>query len=263
MADPELLVERQGPIATLILNRPGQRNALTISMLERLLHFLSTAAEDAALRVIVLRGAGRRAFSAGFDHSDLRKLRSQGILPSGPVDPFELALSALEACPLPTIAAIEGFAVGGGLTLAAACDIRVGGRSAKLGMPPARLGLLYSPSELRPFLALLGPGRTNLLFYTGRIFGAPEAYTFGLLDLLVSDDVLEEATTALAQEIAANSPLSIQGTKQAMRIMTRLRLEKDEALEINRLIQRVNTSKDLAEGLEAYASKRAPLFKGA
>lgn len=259
---PELIIERRGAIATVIFNRPAQRNALTLGMLAELQRFFSRAGEDAELRVIVLRGAGGKAFSSGSDFADLRRIQEQGVLPSGPDDPFEHALAALIACPLPVLALIQGYAVGGGCALAMACDLRVGGASARLGMPPARIGLLYSQNELQPFLDLLGPGRTKLLFYTGRLFEPQDALRMGLLDLLFPDDQVEAETYRLAEEIAANAPLSIRNTKRVLGLLTRRKLDDAERREIAALLEQTQRSADFQEGQRAVLEKRPPRFLG-
>ena len=261
-AEPDLLVDRAGPIATVTFNRPTVRNALSQAMLDGLQAFFGQAGDDADLRVVVLRGAGGRAFSAGSDFADLRAAQDRGIVPSTPDDPFELALAALSACPLPVIAMIEGFAVGGGCALAAACDIRLAGQSARLGMPPAKLGILYSQHELGPFLDLIGPGRTKLLFYSARLFEAERAFQLGLVDDVLPDDQLESATYALADEIARNAPLTVRNTKRVIRHLARRRLAPDELAEIEALVRATQASDDFQEGQRAVLEKRTPRFSG-
>jgi enoyl-CoA hydratase/carnithine racemase len=165
-------------------------------------------------------------------------------------------------CPLPVIALIQGFAVGGGCALATACDVRIAGQSARLGMPPARLGLLYSQNELRPFLDLIGPGRTKLLFFSGRLFPADAALRFGLVDEVVPDDEVESHAYALAEEIVANAPLTIRNTKRLIRHLTARPLGPAELSEIAELIRQTQTSQDFAEGQQAVLEKRPPRFEG-
>jgi enoyl-CoA hydratase/carnithine racemase len=262
MAEHELLVERRGRIATVTFNRPDQRNALSQGILDRLRRAFAELPADPELRVIVLRGAGGKAFSAGSDFADLRRAQDRGIMPSGPDDPFEHALAAVTDCPLPVIALIEGFAVGGGCALAAACDVRIAGQSARLGMPPARLGILYSQHELAPFLDLLGPGRTKLLFFSARLFDAPAALRFGLLDEVKPDDEVEAYAYALAEEIAANAPLTIRNTKRIIRHLTRRPLDADKLAEIEALLRQTQASEDFQEGQRAVLERRQPEFRG-
>jgi enoyl-CoA hydratase len=262
VSESELLIERQGPIASLTFNRPAQRNALTLGMLEGLKRFFDAAATQSELRAVILRGAGGQAFSSGSDFAELSRALERGILPSAPDDPFEHALAALVDCPLPVVAGIQGFAVGGGCALAAGCDIRIAGESARLGMPPAKLGLLYSDRELRPFLDLIGPGRTKLLFFSGRLFSAADALRFGLVDEVVADDQVDGYAYRLADEIAANAPLTIRNTKRILRHLTRRSLSEAEQAEIAQLLRETQTSADFDEGQRAVLEKRKPRFKG-
>ncbi len=262
MVDEELLVERRERIATVVFNRPEQRNALTTGMLAALRAALRALAADGRTRVVLLRGAGERAFSSGYDFAALQELQAQGVPLSTPEDPFEQTLAALRACPLPTIALIRGFAIGGGCALAAACDLRVAGEGARLGMPPAKLGLAYSEAGLRPFLELLGPARTKYLFYSGRLLRAEEAYALGLVDLVASDDGAEAAALALAEEIAANAPLSIRATKTAIGALLEAPLSHSARYDVASAVQRAVASADFQEGQRAFQEKRAPRFTG-
>lgn len=257
-----LLLEARGSIRTVTLNRPEQRNALPPDDWLRLRDLLGEIAVDAAARVIVLRGAGGRAFSSGYDIGALETLAARGVVLGTPDDPFEAALAAVVSHPLPIIAMLDGYAIGGGCTLAAGCDLRIAGTSARLGMPPAKLGLLYSATELQPFVDLIGPARTKWLFFSGRVIGAERALEIGLVDEVVPDDAVEVHTYALAEEIAANAPLSVQGTKRILREMRGVAVPAESAARIAAEIQRVNTSADLAEGVRAFQEKRPPAWRG-
>ena len=262
MSEPELLVERQGPIASVTFNRPAQRNALSQAMLDGLREAFGGLAAEPELRVVVLCGAGGKAFSSGSDFADLRRAQERGILPSGPDDPFEHALAAVADCPLPVLALIQGYAVGGGCALATACDVRIAGRSARLGMPPARLGILYSQNELQPFLDLIGPARTKLLFFSARLFSAEAALAFGLVDEVLPDEEVVASTYALAEEVAANAPLTVRNTKRVIRYLTRRPLGDAERAEIGALLRQTQGSEDFQEGQRAVLEKRRPRFQG-
>jgi enoyl-CoA hydratase len=257
-----LLLDAQGPIRTITINRPAQRNALPPAEWLHLRDLLTEIAGDRSARVIVVRGAGGRAFSSGYDVGALHELAAQGIVLSTPGDPFEIALAAVVEHPLPTIAMVAGYAVGGGCTLAAGCDVRIVGASSRFGMPPAKLGLVYSATELRPFVDLIGPARTKWMFFSGRLIDAERALQIGLVDEVLADEDLEASTYALAEEIAANAPLSVQGTKRIVREMRGAAAPADAAERIAAEIQRVNRSADLAEGMRAFQEKRRPEFRG-
>ncbi len=263
MSDSDaLLLEARGSIRTITINRPDQRNSLPPAEWLRLAAIMHEIAADSAARVVILRGAGARAFSSGYDIGALRELVDGGIVLSTPDDPFEVALAAIVDHPLPIIAMVGGFAIGGGCTLAAGCDVRIVSASSRFGMPPAKLGLVYSATELRPFVDLIGPARTKWLFFSGRIIDAARALQIGLVDEVIPDDELEAYTYALADEIAANAPLSVQGTKRIVRAMGGPAAPEDAAASIAAEIQRVNRSADLAEGMRAFLEKRKPAFRG-
>jgi enoyl-CoA hydratase/carnithine racemase len=193
----------------------------------------------------------------------LQELQARGVAISTPDDPFEQALAALRACPLPTIALLRGFAVGGGCTLAAGCDLRVAGEGARLGMPPAKLGLAYSDAGLRPFLELIGPARTKYLFFSGRLIGAAEAYAIGLVDLLAPDADVEGVAESLADEIAANAPLSVRATKDVLaHMLASAPLSVSARHDATAAVRRANNSADLQEGQRAFLEKRPPRFEG-
>jgi len=257
-----ILLEARGAIRTITLNRPQQRNALPPADWLRLRDLLAEIAADRAARVIVLRGAGGRAFSSGYDIGALRELEEAGTVLSTPDDPFEIALAAVVGHPLLILAMVNGYAVGGGCTLAAGCDVRIAAASARFGMPPAKLGLVYSASELRPFVDLIGLARTKWMFASGRLIGAQRAFEYGLVDEVVPDEELEAHVSALAEEIAANAPLSVQGTKAILREMAAPTPAAGAAERIAATVQRVNTSADLAEGMRAFLEKRSPVFRG-
>jgi enoyl-CoA hydratase/carnithine racemase len=257
-----LLVDARGPIRTITFNRPAQRNSLPPAEWLHLCDILTDLAADRSARVVVIRGAGDRAFSSGYDIGALHELGQQGIVLSTPDDPFEIALAAVVEHPLPIIAMVTGYAVGGGCTLAAGCDVRIVGASARFGMPPAKLGLVYSATELRPFIDLIGPARTKWMFFSGRLIDAQKALQIGLVDEVLPDDELEAYTYALAEELTQNAPMSVQGTKLIVREMGWAAASPEAAERIAAEIQRVNRGADLAEGMLAFQEKRRPVFRG-
>jgi enoyl-CoA hydratase/carnithine racemase len=178
--------------------------------------------------------------------------------------PFEAALAALDAFPMPVVAALNGHAIGGGLELALACDLRVAAASAKLGMPPARLGLVYSHSGLRRFVDAIGAPRTRELFFTARNVDAATALQWGMVNRVVDDDELAAAGVELAAAIAGNAPLSLRGNKRVIRALLAAEGPLDPAVEseLVALREACFRSEDFREGVRAFAEKRSPRWQG-
>jgi enoyl-CoA hydratase/carnithine racemase len=241
-------------VARVTLENAAKRNALDRPILDGL------AAELPGLdaRCVVLTGAGS-VFSAGYDIADLSADRLAEEAADLLTHPFEAALAALDAVEVPVVAAMTGHAFGGGLELALACDLRVCASSARLGMPPARLGVVYSHTGLRRFVDAIGAARTRELFLTARPITASVALSWGLVNEL-ADDVPARAL-ALAREIAALAPLSVRGNKRVLRALDP---PLDPALEAELLALRdaAFRSSDFAEGVRAFIEKREPEWRG-
>ena len=256
---PRILIEDHGPVRVLTLDNQLKRNAIDFGSLGELVEACSAAARD-RVRCLVLRGAGDQAFSSGFDLD---------AMDSGDGDRPDLAVErtaeALEAVPCPTIAFLNGSAFGGGFELAATCDLRVARAGVRVGMPPARLGVVYAAAGLRRFLALVGPSRTREMFFTGRAVEAETALAWGLVNRVVPAGLAEAEVMALAVEIAHNAPLAVQGMKRILRLLEASHergLTEAERQEISELRARAFQSADLQEGRAAFRERRPPRFGG-
>ncbi|HEU4382286.1 MAG TPA: enoyl-CoA hydratase-related protein [Anaeromyxobacteraceae bacterium] len=256
---PRIVVEDRGAVRVLTLDNPAKRNALDFGSLAELSQACDAAGRD-RVRCLVVRGAGDQAFSAGFDLDAMDA--GDGDRPDLAV---ERAMEALEAVPCPTVAFLNGSAFGGGCELAVTCDLRVARAGVSLGMPPARLGVVYAAAGLRRFLGLVGPSRAREMFFTGRPVEAELALSWGLVNRVAPAERAEAEVMALAEEIAQNAPLAVQGMKRILRFLEASHergLTEPERLEISDLRTRAFESDDLAEGRAAFAERRPPRFKG-
>jgi len=255
----DLVFERDDCIGRITFNRPQARNAFTFAMYERLAAICEEVNADHAIKVLVLRGAGDKAFAAGTDINQFRDFKS----PQDAIDyenRIDRVLSTLEQCRVPTIAAINGFCTGGGAGIAAACDLRIGTQSAKIGFPIARtLGNCLSMSNVSRLTALIGAARVKDLIFTARLVDATEAASVGLLGEVVEDiAALDRRADEVARLLASHAPLTLNATKQAVARLQR-RLTPDEGED---LIRMCYTSQDFREGLDAFLTKRAPQWRG-
>lgn len=255
----ELLYEMQGEVGVITFNRPQARNALTFAMYEGLAEICETAAGKGEAKALLLRGAGEKAFAAGTDIAQFRDFKTPEDA-IGYEQKIDKVLTAVERCPLPTVAALAGACTGGGAGIAAACDIRLAARDLKFGFPIARtLGNCLSARNLARLSALMGAGRTREVIFTSRLVGAEEARAAGLVSELLDDKAAVEARAAeLAAQLAGQAPLTLQATKEGLRRLT----EAAADVEDEDLIVRCYTSEDFREGLEAFLAKRKPQWKG-
>ncbi|MFK4486943.1 enoyl-CoA hydratase/isomerase family protein [Bradyrhizobium sp. USDA 336] len=255
----DLVFECDGGIGRITFNRPQARNAFTFAMYERLAAICEEANRDRDIKVLVLRGAGDKAFASGTDINQFREFKT----PQDAIDyesRIDRVLTTLEQCRVPTIAAINGFCTGGGAGIAAACDLRIGTKAAKIGFPIARtLGNCLSMSNVSRLTALIGAARVKDLIFTARLVDAAEAASVGLLGEVVEDiAALDKRADEVARLVASHAPLTLNATKQAVSRLQR-RLTQDEGED---LILMCYTSQDFREGLDAFLNKRAPQWRG-
>ena len=255
----ELLVDEPAEgIARLTISNPAKRNALDHAILDGL---AEAVREHGGARCLILTGA-HGMFSAGYDIGDIPAdvfaERAERLV----AHPFTAALDALEACDAPIVAALPGHTIGGGLEMALCCDMRVAAPGIRLGMPPAKLGLVYSHTGLRRFIASIGAPRTRELFLLGRNVDAQTALAWGLVSRVAED--VEAAGVELAQELAANAPLSIRGNKRIIRelLAADVRLDEEVERELIALREASFASQDMQEGVRAFTEKRPPRWSG-
>jgi enoyl-CoA hydratase/carnithine racemase len=252
-----LKFERRTNHVVLTLNRPEKRNALNGAMFDALDRALAAIEADKSIRAMVLRGAGA-AFSSGVDLRELEQVESSGG--SWSVAPQEL-FRRLEALPIPTIAAVQGATLTGGLVLALLCDLRVAAENAGLGMTPARIGRVPDYFVFRKFMALVGPAHTAEIMFTAAPLGAKRAYEIGLVDRVVVDERLGTEAEAMAERIAANAPLSLRAIKASIR---RCLSDTYNAAheDLDQMRKAVLSSHDGKEGVRAFLEKRRPVWTG-
>ena len=254
-------IERTGAVATLWLNRPEARNALSIDMCDAIVASLASLERDDHARVLVVGGRGE-VFCSGADFAAVSGAGGLEFLPS-----FERMLETMARHRLPTIAAIHGAALGGGLQLATVCDFRIVASSAKVGIPSSKLGILVNFENVQRLVLLAGPAVAKEILMTGRVLSGPDALQAGLVNRCVPDDGLTGAVAVLAEEIAGRAPLSVQGSKRSIQTVldglsgTR-QTHPDAVAEIDRLVANAYNSRDLQEGIRAMKEKRPPEFEG-
>lgn len=258
MADT-ILVQRDGPIATVVLNRPEKLNALTKPMWQRLGEVIDELSADDALRCLVLRGAGDKAFAPGNDISEFENERANVEQARAYGAIMRRTLAAFEHCRHPMVAMIKGICVGGGLEIAANCDLRICGESSRFGVPINKLGLVMAHAELRGLLNLVGRATALEILLEGRVFGAEEAKEKGLITRIVPDDKVEEEAYATAQRIADGAPLVARWHKKfAERLADPTPLTEAEVDEGFACFG----TEDFRIGYRAFLNKVKPEFKG-
>jgi enoyl-CoA hydratase/carnithine racemase len=257
-----LLDEPAEAVVRLRIANPAKRNALDHDILDAIAELMPKLDREIEVRCVLISGSEGH-FSAGYDIGSISEQSFESEAEALVAHPFHAAIEALLAHPWPTIAAIEGDCLGGGLELAISCDLRICAAGARFGMPPVKLGLIYGHTGLRRFLDSIGLTHTNELFLTGANVGANRAREIGLVSYQVGEGDLERASVKLAERVAANAPLSLRGNKQAIRSLNENPvLSPDQERELIELRESCFASEDFREGITAFREKRRPKWRG-
>ena len=257
----KLIAEKDGPIGWLTFNNPARRNALSYAMWDGIAPIMEEFAADPDIRVVVLKGAGGAAFSAGADISEFETRRSTPDRVARYDAAGDRAAASIQGIGKPTIAMIEGFCVGGGMGLALDCDLRIANDSARFGIPAARLGIGYDHPGVARLIDMVRPSFAKLIFFTGGQFPADEALAMGLINKVTTDHALEAEVRGYAEAMAANAPLSHLCMKTTIDELTRRDGAPDLAA-CEALVARCFESEDYVEGRRAFMEKRKPVFRG-
>lgn len=258
MTEDTLLLSHDGPVATLTINRPHRRNALTRDMFTRIPELVKEAAATPGVRALVVRGAGSAAFSAGADIAEFGAVRSTAEQAAAYDDAVSAAEDALESFPGPVIAAIRGFCYGGGCNLALACDVRFADPGARLAITPAKLGLVYPLRATKRLVDLVGPSRAKIILMSGAELDASRAQSLGLVDEVTGD--LDTAVSDFTALLATRSPVTQRAVKETVRRIVD-GVTHDDA-EHAALRSAALASPDYAEGVRAFLERRPPSFTG-
>jgi enoyl-CoA hydratase/carnithine racemase len=263
LAGGKLVLDRPAEaVARLTISNPERRNALDHEILDAIAEALPQLDRGIETRCVVITGEPP-VFSAGYDIAAIPDETFERDAEALVAHPFHAAIEAIAKHPWPTVAAINGHCLGGGLELAITCDLRICAAGAKLGMPPAKLGLIYGHTGLRRFLDTVGLARTKELFMIGRNYEATRAERLGLVNEVVSDERLEAESIQLATAIAANAPLSVRGNKQAIGLLNACpELSEQQEAGLITLRESSFSSEDLREGIRAFGEKRRPEWTG-
>lgn len=257
----QLLIQTQGPVGTITISNPRRLNAMTLDMWLALPVMLADFDANPEIRVIVITGEGNQAFVSGADVSQFESLRATGDQSMAYSAAVEAALRAPATCSKPVIAAIQGYCIGGGLGLAAGCDLRIAADNASFRMPAARLGIGFPPSSLQAFINIVGAANTMDIFFSARKLSAAEALGMGFVSQVHALDQMTQAVELYAQGVAANAPLTIAALKFSVRELLKNPEERDMQT-AQRMTQACFMSADHREGRDALVNKRVPRFTG-
>jgi enoyl-CoA hydratase len=257
----KMLAEKDGAIGRITFNNPARLNAVSLEMWQALAQIMEDFDADQAIRVIVVTGAGGRAFVSGADISEFKEKRNSEEAAAAYAKISETGRAKLQETLKPTIAMISGYCIGGGLATALACDLRIAAAGSRFGIPAAKLGLGYAYDGVKKLIDVVGPAYAREIFYTARQFSAEEALAMGLINRVVPGEELEGYVKNYCDMIAANAPLTVRTAKIITREALKDESKRDMAL-CKRVVDQCFASEDYAEGRTAFMEKRRPVFKG-
>jgi len=260
-AGGKMLASREGGVGFVTFNQPEKRNAMSIEMWQGLAEILGEFGADDTIGVVVMSGAGDKAFVSGADISQFEKNRKDADAQKEYERLTGVGRDALNAFGKPIIARIRGFCMGGGLAIAMATDLRIASEDSQFGIPAARLSIAYAPDSVRKLIDLVGPAHARMILYTARRIDAKEAERIGLINHCVPIEGLDKAVMEIAHAIAENAPLSVQASKLTITEMLKDESQRDMAA-IKAIGERCFNSADYKEGLTAFMEKRRPNFVG-
>jgi enoyl-CoA hydratase/carnithine racemase len=261
LATDKMIAVKEGAIGWITFNNPARHNAVSLSMWQALDEIVSDYAQDPAIRVIVVQGAGGKAFVSGADISEFEEKRSSAETTQAYREVSHRASDALQHVNKPTIAMIRGYCVGGGVSLALSCDMRIAAEGSTFAVPAAKLGLGYEIEGVRKLVDVVGPSFAREIFYTARQFSVQEALVMGLVNRVVPADGLESYVRDYAATIAGNAPLTVASIKTLVAQVLKDESERDAAL-CQQVVDRCFASADYVEGRQAFMEKRKPRFSG-
>jgi enoyl-CoA hydratase/carnithine racemase len=261
MTTEKLIARKDGAIGWVIFNNPQKRNAMSLDMYEATAAALEDFARDPAIRVVILKGEGDKAFISGADISQFKDKRSNAEQVRAAEAISERCNKAIRECPKPVIAMIRGYCMGGGLGLAVVCDLRIASDDSRFGVPAAKLGVGYRFMGVRRLAELVGPAFTAEIFYTGRAFNAQEALQMGLVNRVLPAAELEKYVMDYAATLTGNAPLTIAAVKRSLIELRKDPAERDLPL-CQKMVDDCFASEDYKEGQAAFMEKRKPVFKG-
>jgi enoyl-CoA hydratase/carnithine racemase len=257
----DILVERDGAIATVVINRPRIRNAISYAMWGELARVTHALGDDDTVRGVVYRGAGRQAFASGADISEFQENRKDTETSLRYGEQTEAAYQAIRHCPKPTVAMIHGYCMGGAMAVAMACDFRFAAEGARFGIPAARLSIIYGADAVGQLVDLVGPAYAKDILFSARTVDDREALAIGFIQRLLPPDELDPATYAYLRQVADNAPLSVRGAKLTVQLYLE-GLDEARRERLRALARETFESQDYKEGTRAFLEKRSPRFQG-